>query len=347
MSKRSKPRALSTPDAILAFVDRQGSATSTDLAKHLNITRQAINLHLRQLIERGEIVKTGSTRGARYYPATAAPSPDVFSTVFHLSGLDEAEVYERVALTLNLARQLRPNVENIVRYAFTEMLNNAIDHSQADRCHIEVRLEAGKLSFEVRETGIGVFRSIADKLDLSDEPAAMIELVKGKTTTMPEEHSGEGIFFTARAADRLVLRSHKIQIEWSRARDDVFVSTPRFKKGTTVLFEIYRDSRTQLKAVFAEFAPEAYDYQFQKTRVLVKLLQNEYVSRSEAKRLLLNLDKFSEIELDMRDVKYLGQGFADEVFRVFTSQHPSIQLRAINASDSIAAMIRHTGGSVD
>ncbi|HSS66513.1 MAG TPA: DUF4325 domain-containing protein, partial [Gammaproteobacteria bacterium] len=41
-----------------------------------------------------------------------------------------------------------------------------------------------------------------------------------------------------------------------------------------------------------------------------------------------------------------GQGFADEVFRVFASRHPDIQLRAINANRSIAAMIRHAGGNV-
>ncbi len=338
---------MSTREAILTFIDQHGSATSTELAEHLNITRQAVNLHLRRLIASGKIIKTGSTRGARYFPASAAPQPDVFASHVHLRGLDETEVYERIAITLNLARQLRPNVENIVHYAFTEMLNNAIDHSQADRCRLEVRLEAGKLNFEVKENGIGVFRSIVEKLKLPDEPAAMIELIKGKTTTMPEAHTGEGIFFTSRAADRMVLRSHKIQVEWDRARDDVFVSAPRFTKGTTVLFEIYRDSRTQLEAVFAEFAPKAYDYQFQKTRVLVKLLQREYVSRSEAKRLLLNLDKFSEIELDMRGVKHLGQGFADEVFRVFASHHPSIHLQAINENDTIAAMIRHVGGSVD
>jgi biotin operon repressor len=334
----------STRNAILAYLDRQESATSTELADHLGLTRQAINLHLRRLIDSGAIIKTGSTRGARYFPASAAPEPEVFAGQFNLEGLDEAKVYDRVAISLNFTRQLRPNVGNIVHHAFTEMLNNAIEHSKADRCGVKVRLEAGQLIFEVKESGVGVFRSIADKHRLPDELAAMIELIKGKTTTMPETHSGEGIFFSCRAADRMVIRSHSIQLEWNRVLDDVFVSAPRFRKGTTVVFEIRRDSRTRLKDVFAEFAPEEYDYQFQKTRVLVKLLQRDYVSRSEAKRLLLNLDKFSEVELDLRDVKNLGQGFADEIFRVFASRHPNIQLRAINSNDAVAAMIRHVGG---
>lgn len=311
------------------------------------MTRQAVHLHLRRLVESGEIVKTGSTRAARYFPASAAPEPETFAGQLNLRGLDEAEVYERVAISMNFARRLRPNVENIVHYAFTEMLNNAIEHSGADRCRVSVSLEMGQLAFEIRESGVGVFRSIADKYRLPDEHAAMIELIKGKTTTLPEAHSGEGIFFTARAADRMVLHSHKIQIEWNRERDDVFVSEPRFRQGTTVLFEIRRDSRTRLADVFAEFAPEEYDYRFEKTRLLVKLLKRDYVSRSEAKRLLLNLEKFSEVELDFRDVEHLGQGFADEVFRVFAERHPKIKIRAKDATRTIRAMIRHAGGLVE
>lgn len=333
--------------AILAYLEKHGSANGTELAEHLSITRQAINQQIRALINADQVVKTGSTRRARYFPASAAPEPAVFARPFDLAELDEATVYEHAATTLNLTRLLRPNVASIARYAFTEMLNNAIEHSKADRCRVHIRLEGGQLNFEISERGIGVFQSIADKLQLPDEQAAMIELLKGKTTTLPEAHSGEGLFFTARAADRMVLNSHGIEVEWSRTHDDVFVSTPRFRRGTKVIFEIRRDSRTQLENVFAEFAPAEYDFQFQKTRILVKLLQREYVSRSEARRLLLNLEKFSEVELDMRGVEQLGQGFADEVFRVFASNHSDIQIRAINASRNIAAMIGHVGGEVD
>ena len=340
------PSPPSTRDAILAYLGREASATSTELASHLGITRQAVNLHLRPLIDAGEIVKTGSTRSARYFLASAAPEPEVFAARMPLPGLDEADVYDRVSTLLNLRRNLRPNVEQIVHYALTEMLNNAIDHSRADHCNIEVRLEAGLLSFEVRETGIGVFRSIADRFNLSDETAAMIELIKGKTTTMPEAHSGEGIFFTSRVADRMQLRSHRIQLEWNRVQDDVFVSAPRYRRGTVVNFEIRRDSRTRLERVFEEFAPQAYDYRFEKTHVMVKLLQAEYVSRSEARRLLHNLERFSEVELDLRGVRQVGQGFADEAFRVFAANHPGTRIRIVNADASVAAMIRHVGGIV-
>ena len=60
-----------TRDLILAYLEREASATSTELAGHLGVTRQAVNLHLRPLIDAGAVVKTGSTRNARYFLASA------------------------------------------------------------------------------------------------------------------------------------------------------------------------------------------------------------------------------------------------------------------------------------
>lgn len=330
----------STRKAIREYVEEQGSATGPELASHLRITPQAVSLHIRKMIATGEIFKTGSTRAARYFPAAAAPAPRRIKRRLFLEGLDESVVYEDLAIRLNLS-SLPDNVEAIVHYSFTEILNNAIDHSMADQCAIEASVDTNSVGFTVNDPGIGVFHSIADKLDLPDEPTAMVELVKGKTTTVPEAHSGEGIFFVSRAADRFVLRSHRLQIEWDRGRDDVFVSDRRFLKGTLVQFEILGDTRRRLEDVFGEFAPEEYDFHFEKTRVMVKLLRKDYISRSEAKRLLHNLDKFSEIELDMKDVANVGQGFADEVFRVFASVHSGTQIRAINATKAVDAIIRH------
>ncbi|MFQ6006210.1 MAG: STAS-like domain-containing protein [Woeseia sp.] len=337
---------MSTRDRIARFIERRGSANSAELGGYLDISRQAVNAHLRALLDAGTVVKTGSTRNARYHAPSQTPAPASFSRVFGLAGLDESRVYARIATTLSLRRILRANVESILHYAFTEILNNAIDHSQADKCRVRLVLGAGKLLFEIRETGIGVFRSIRDKLDLEDEQEAMIELVKGKTTTMPQAHTGEGIFFTSKVADRFSIRSHKIQIEWDRKHDDVFVSTPHFRKGTTVIFEIRPDSRTKLEDIFSEYAPEEYDYEFQKTRVHVKLLDTEYISRSEAKRLAHNLNRFLHVELDFRGVDAIGQGFADEIFRVFAQDNPDTKIVATNLSRNVAAMIRHAGGAV-
>jgi hypothetical protein len=56
---------------------------------------------------------------------------------------------------------------------------------------------------------------------------------------------------------------------------------------------------------------------------------------------LANLEKFSDIELDFSGVDSVGQGFADEVFRVFASRNPGITIETTNANDVIAAMLSH------
>ena len=62
---------------------------------------------------------------------------------------------------------------------------------------------------------------------------------------------------------------------------------------------------------------------FERSLVTVRFYAGEYVSRSEARRLLARLDQFREVILDFSRVKSIGQGFADEIFRVFASAHPA------------------------
>ena len=332
---------MTTRDQITEYLKQHGSAGSQELSAAIGISRQALNLHLRALIDAGVLTKTGSTRNARYHCASQQPIEGSFTAQYRSDGLDEHRVYERLALSLNLKPLLKSNVESVAHYAFTEMLNNAIDHSDSEKISVKSELGTAALTFEIKDWGKGLFASIAEKFSLEDEHAAMVELIKGKTTTMPEAHSGEGIFFTSRSVDRLILRSHKIQLEWDRAKDDVFVSTPRHVKGTNVRAQISRNSRLRLEDLFSHYAPEEFDYEFNKTQIKIKLLRKDYISRSEAKRLLVNLDKFKFVELDFRDVLTLGQGFADEVFRVFRTNNQDTEITPINAGPAIQAMIRH------
>ena len=328
---------------LLAYLADHSPASGAELCRYLGITRQALSNRLAPLIASGAVIKTGSTRAARYYAPDQAPRGREVSRVLKLHKADEGRVYDEVAARLKLKTSVRANIESIVHYAFTEMLNNAIEHAHADSAQLRVRLDAGMFFFEIRDHGIGVFHSIADKFSLTDEYAAMVELLKGRTTTMPEAHSGEGIFFTSRIADRYVLRSHRIRLEWDHASSDTFVSEQRFLRGTAVEFTLRRDARRTLEAVFSEFAPEEYDYRFEKTKLLVRLLQQEYVSRAEARRLTANLEKFREVVLDFKDVKSVGQGFADEVFRVFTARHPDTTVKTVNANPVVLAMLKHAG----
>jgi DNA-binding MarR family transcriptional regulator len=62
-----------TQQAILDYIENNGSATGPELADFLGITRQAVSPHLRRLLADSKIIKTGSTRAARYFPFESAP----------------------------------------------------------------------------------------------------------------------------------------------------------------------------------------------------------------------------------------------------------------------------------
>jgi len=334
---------MDTRKQILKFLKKR-AGSGAELAKRLAVSRQAVNVHLKKLVLSGQVIKTGVTRGAAYAlpeDRHGVPAPVLFSKTFSLSRLAEDAVFRDAAGRLQLSRAIPGNVRDIVQYGFTEMLNNAIEHSQAADCKIQMGLDPYVCFFSVRDPGIGLFHSIASNFGLPDENVAAGELLKGKATTMAERHSGEGIFFTSRVGDVVRFRSHRIEVIFSGQGQDVVVNERRFLRGTEVRFEISRHSRRKVETIFGEFAPAELDYRFEKTRVLVKLFRREFVSRSEARRMMAGLDKFRMVELDFRNVKSLGQGFADEVFRVYANAHPHIEIKAVNLSPALEPMLRH------
>ena len=63
------------------------------------------------------------------------------------------------------------------------------------------------------------------------------------------------------------------------------------------------------------------------------------VSRSQAKRILARAERFKEVILDFTGVKEIGQGFADEVFRVFAKEHPDVNIVSMFTTPEIDRMI--------
>ncbi len=108
-------------------------------------------------------------------------------------------------------------------------------------------------------------------------------------------------------------------------------------------------SSRSTKEVFDHFAADPEDYGFAKTVVPVRMLRQgaeNLISRSQAKRLLARLDRFSTIILDFEGVDVIGRAFADEIFRVFVRANPGILLVSVNESESVARAIkaaRHVG----
>jgi len=64
-----------------------------------------------------------------------------------------------------------------------------------------------------------------------------------------------------------------------------------------------------------------------------------FVSRSEARRLLTGLGKFDEIQLDFEKVEAVGQGFVDEIFRVWALDNLDKKIVPINMNDAVSFMV--------
>ena len=124
---------------------------------------------------------------------------------------------------------------------------------------------------------------------------------------------------------------------------DIFVEEKKPSlKGTSVNFSINLNTQKHLNDIFQEFQSEPNTYAFDTTKPPVKLYQSGtiYISRSQAKRLLSGLEKFKKIILDFDKVPTVGQAFCDEIFRVFQSQHPEIQIIPINMIQPVEFMVK-------
>lgn len=202
------------------------------------------------------------------------------------------------------------------------------------------------ITVTICDSGVGVFRKVQQAFNLIDERSAILELSKGKLTTAPQEHSGYGIFFSSRMVDIFRMASGTLFFTHSQDHGDWLIGTGEEFDGTYVSMTVATDNKSTPKSVYDQFCGDPnseVDFGFHRTHVPLQLAQfgNEsLVSRSQAKMVLARFDRFSEVMLDFRGVEFAGQGFLDEIFRVFKLQHPDVSIVAINANRQIQQMIR-------
>ncbi len=339
---------------ILSLLEIKKQIKTRDVVSLLGVSRQYAKILINNLITARKLMKIGSTRSAFYVsPQYVTEHLDLLPTRIQKSlknvNLEEHRVLDEIEERLPVILKLHENIRSIFTYAFSEMLNNAIEHSESKNIQVLVEIADRRLLFRVIDAGIGVFRNVMRKRGLKSELEAIQELLKGKTTTQPKAHSGEGIFFTSKTADIFILDSFGIQMVVNNRIGDIFVSrSKKSKRGTSVSFEINTDSDRHLNDIFKRYTDitKDGDYGFDKTEIKVKLytMSGVHVSRSQARRVLTNLEKFKSIIFDFDKVPMIGQAFADEIFRVFHEKHPGIKLQAVSMNDAVRFMIDRVEG---
>jgi len=322
---------------ILENVGKHPKDVANLASQEFGITRQAVNKHIQRLVKQNSLAAKGSTRSRSYH---LHPLDRWMKTYDLNSKLEEDIVWD--CDIRPLVADLPDNVRDIWLYGFSEMLNNAIDHSSGKEVVVQLERTAIDTEIIIRDDGEGIFKKIQRELQLHDERHAVLELAKGKLTTDPDRHSGQGIFFASRMFDEFAILSGIVYFshEFNKAEDWI-LERDGFQSGTTVFMKLNNNTSRTAKQIFDNFS-SGDDYAFTKTVVPVRLAQygdERLVSRSQAKRLLVRVDKFRVVVFDFSGVEAIGQAFADEVFRVFRKQHPEMQIMSLNASKDVAQMI--------
>ncbi len=333
---------------IFKFLEKKGRVATADLVNKTGLSRAYAQRFLKELADEGVILLIGKANRAHYVltPEKGILLPPRVRKVLLNKGLSEDKVLDAVKRESSVFQGIAGNVSSIVNYAFTEMLNNAIEHSASDKIDLVVLKTPTHIRFTVTDRGVGIFNNIMNQKKLASAMDAIHDLLKGKETTAPQAHSGEGIFFTSKIADQLTIASFEKKIVFDNVGRDVYIRDIKSARGTRVDFALSLASENTLSDLFHQYTDESF--QFSKTGVRVKLYHQgvEYVSRSQARRIVAGLEKFKMIELDFEGVETVGQAFADEIFRVWQSAHIEIKVIIKNANENILFMIRRAQHSL-
>jgi len=332
-----RPRGEEVRRFILEHVSKHPRDITRLAADHFEITRQAVNKHLQKLTREGALNERGHTRSRSYSLAAIVKRAEEYPLT--PDSAEDVIVRDHIAPVLGNQPE---NVLNIWYYGLTEMINNAIDHSGGSRILVKIERTAVNTEITLVDNGVGIFKKIQNAMKLLDERHAVLELAKGKLTTDPAHHTGEGIFFTSRMFDSFEILSGGVYFRHGFGEpEDYILERSRHNPGTSVWMALNNHTARTSKKIFEQYT-SGDEFGFTKTVVPVALAQygdDKLISRSQAKRVLARIELFKTVILDFSGVSGIGQAFADEIFRVFPRKHPEIELLTNKSNSAVRRMI--------
>lgn len=323
---------------IIDTIDMRENPYKKVLEKYL-VSRQTVSKYIKELLEENIIEKREKNEYQLKFYVNELKK-------YSNKDLEEDIIYNE--FISEYEKDKKENIRHILNYTFTEMLNNAIEHSNGNEITIFYAEDYKRIFVYIQDNGIGIFRKIKKDHNLENENQAIFELQKGKLTSDAENHSGEGIFFTSKVVDFFQIKSFDKEFYTGNAQNlynfQKIENIDNEIKGTSVLFILDKNTERTTFQVFQEYTDD--NYVFDKTTITVHLAKEymgeSFMSRSQARRILLNAEKFRIIFLDFSEVDIIGQAFADEIFRVYKNKNPDIQIIPINANAEVDFMIKRS-----
>ena len=319
---------------ILNKIEQNDKSISKSVSENFSINQNTVHTYINELVNENIIrrIKRGT-----YELVT---TKNEYSFNIKEENI-KSDVYIYSHYIEGFIKETGENVKKIWIYVLSEMLNNVLEHSEAEK--LRVTIEKNYLNTKVIfwDDGIGIFNKIKNYFDYDEIDEAVYELFKGKLTTDKKNHSGEGIFFSSRIMDKFVIVSSNKVFSSNKYDDNMFVNLLDDEfDGTCVLMELSNFSNKKMSDVFSAYTDEVGD--FTKTSIPMKnIFDASPISRSQAKRVCDRLDNFKEVVFDFSDIEWMGQGFAHQVFVVFSNKNPKIKLIPINMNDDVKKMYNH------
>ena len=321
---------------ITAAALRRPEQLDLALAERTGVGRRAARHALARLVELDWLVRDGSPRRPQWRPGAMRQVVQRYA----LAGLEEDVAW---ALDFAPCFALPAGVRRMVQHAFCELLNNAIDHRVGSHGTVSLRQTTNQVQLLVSDNGLGLFQRIAETFAIASPALAMLELSKGKLTSQPHRHTGQGLFFTSRLADVFDLRANETAFQ-QRGWDGQGWQPQRGLKqpGTSVYAAFALDTTRTLDEVRQAWSLDGLGVDFERTSVPLRLITSSIEgleSRAQARRVRARLGEFRSADVDFSGVPVIGHAFADELFRVLAPSQPGLELVPVNMTPAVAALV--------
>jgi len=328
-------------DHLTLWITAAAGEHSLDLASHIEertgASRRSALSALRRLVDGQWLTRSGNDRRPVYSPGALRQ----VARSYTLYGLQEDLPWQR-DFAPHFA--LPAHVSRMIRHGFTELVNNAADHSGGSSVTVSLRQTPSHVQLLVSDDGCGVFDKICRAFDIEDAQHAMLELSKGRLTSQPQAHTGRGLFFSSQLADVFDIHANGTAFQrraWESAGWRPGRPMPR--QGSSIYMAIALDTQRTLDQVMGAWSLDGSGVEFDQTEISLQLLAGPgqpLDSRAQARRVAARLATFRCAEINFSGVEDVGHGFIDELFRVFARANPGVELRPTHTSPRIAALIK-------
>ena len=331
MARDNKEQIVSYILKLISVNDKEVVKKTTEA---FDVSKSTAYNYIKELCQEGVLQKNGS-------------SYEIVSQKHTFSYENNGRISETRIFNTDVApifKGLEKNVFSIWQYAFSAMMNNAIEHSSSGKITVSVSINPLDATVVIADDGVGIFKNIQDYMkrefdrDMPLDECATL-LFAGKFTTAKIMHSGEGIFFTSHMMDNFFIISDDVIFTRNNFTDEQLKSEG-MERGTLVCMSLSNHTKKIAREVFNRFSD--VDEGFIKTQIPIAHIfpYGNPVSRSEGRRLGELISKFKEVNLDFSGVEEVGQAFCHETFIVWQGKNPEVKLNVINANEDVDWMIR-------